>query len=166
MKKALKDLLSISSLLQLFLCSPIVCCHMSGRLCEDCSPTYAFSRRQGILHGPVKLCIILASLNTGVIPSGSAGDLTCTRPAFDKTLELYNLSDTPFNLSREAFFIIIHIFFPSGSVFSPSSIRIASSSGQIVHLLGQDITWGRDNKHLISGKLMVTGSLLTFLPGL
>lgn len=112
------------------------------------------------------MCVILASLNTGLIPSGSAGDLTCTRPAFDKTLELYNLSDTPFNLSREAFFIIIHIFFPSGSVFSPSSIRIASSSGQIVHLLGQDITWGRDNKHLISGKLMVTGSLLTFLPGL
>lgn len=57
LKKALKDLLSISSLLQLFLCSPIVCCHMSGRLCEDCSPTYAFSRRQGVLHGPVKLYV-------------------------------------------------------------------------------------------------------------
>lgn len=107
------------------------------------------------------MCIILASLNTGVIPSGSAGDLSCTRPAFDKTLELYNLSVIFFNLSRDAFF---YSCFPVGSVFSP--IRIASGSGQIVHLLGQDITWGRGNKHLISGKLMVTGSLLTFLPGL
>lgn len=48
-------------------------------------------------------------------------------------------------------------------VFSSGSMRIASSSGQKKHLLEQDITLSRDNKHLISEKLMITGSLLTFL---
>lgn len=42
-------------------------------------------------------------------------------------------------------------------------MRIASSSGQIIHLLGQDITLDRGNKHLISEKVMIIGSLLTFL---
>lgn len=48
-------------------------------------------------------------------------------------------------------------------MFSSSSMRMASSSCQKIHLLGQDITLSRDNKHLISEKLMITGSLLTFL---
>lgn len=121
-----------------------------------------------MLHGPVKLRmhIILASLNTGMTASGSSGNLTCTRPTFDKILELYNLSDIPSNLSREAFYYYYFFSFQQGLCSLPSSIRIASGSGQIMHLLGQDITLGRDNKHLISGKLMVTGSLLTFPPGL
>lgn len=75
-------------------------------------------------------------------------------------LGLYHLSDILFNWSRE----VSPLLPPSPRfVFSSSSMRIASSSGQIIHLLGQDITLGRDNKHLISEKLMIIGSFLTFL---
>lgn len=68
---------------------------------------------------------------------GSAGDLTFTKSAVDKSL--YNLSDFFLIQAEKPLFFC---FSSLGFVLYSSSVRMASVSGQIMHLLGQDVTSG------------------------
>lgn len=128
-------------------------CAITGTQNKGCCWTYAASWRQGVPRRPAQCCLH----SFGIFKLGSAGDLTFTKSAVDKSL--YNLSDFFLIQAEKPLFFC---FSSLGFVLYSSSVRTASVSGQIMHLLGQDVTSGWDNKHLISEKLMITGSLLTF----
>lgn len=133
-------------------CSSAVCHHrdtQQGLLLDLCCFLKARCAMQ--------ICPMLSAFFWHLQTLGSAGDLTFTKSAVDKSL--YNLSDFFLIQAEKPLFFC---FSSLGFVLYSSSVRMASVSGQIMHLLGQDVTLGWDNKHLISEKLMITGSLLTF----